>query len=123
MAFPTDKTNAQDNVTQVQADHVNNLEDKVGIDDDSNTDSFDYHIKKRIGAIVEDETPSGTINGSNSSFTLANTPITGSLKLYLNGQRLKAGVGKDYTLSGTTITMAQAPETDSELVAEYRYQL
>lgn len=77
-----------------------------------------------IGAIandlVEDETPTGLINGSNTSFTLANTPIAGSVKLYLQGQRLIPGAGNDFTVSGTTITMAYAPETNQSLRVDYR---
>ena len=49
MAFPTDKTNAVDNTTDVLASHLNNIEDKVGLDDSADADSLDY----RVG-IVED---------------------------------------------------------------------
>ena len=66
---------------------------------------------------VTEETPSGTINGSNTSFTLANAPISGTLKLYLNGQRLTYTT--DFTLSGTTITMVTAPITNDILRADY----
>jgi hypothetical protein len=72
------------------------------------------------GGYVYGETPSGTINGSNATFTLANTPIpAASLLLYLNGLRLRLGV--DYTLSGSTITMIAIPQTGDNLVADYRY--
>jgi hypothetical protein len=69
---------------------------------------------------VDAEVPSGTINGSNTSFTLANTPTSGTVKLYLNGQRLRSGSGNDYTISGTTITMGIAPVSGDYLEAEYR---
>ena len=68
---------------------------------------------------VENEVPSGSINDSNTSFTLAGTPNpAGSLQLYLNGAHLK--VTEDYTLSGATITMVSAPPTGSLLLATYR---
>src|ERR1039458_306555 len=35
---------------------------------------------------ADGEVPTGAINGSNQSFTLAHTPTSGSLKLFLNGQ-------------------------------------
>lgn len=70
---------------------------------------------------VDGETPSGNVNGSNTIFTLANTPATGSVKLYLNGVRINAGAGNDYTISGLTITMATAPATGDTLLADYRY--
>lgn len=58
---------------------------------------------------VIEETPSGTINGSNTTFTLANTPTSGTVKLYLNGVRQKSGAGNDYTITTNTITMTTAP--------------
>lgn len=69
---------------------------------------------------VDDETPSGTVNGANVTFTIANTPIAGSVKLFLNGVRLKVGAGNDYTISGATITMLTAPLTGEVLTADYR---
>lgn len=68
---------------------------------------------------TRNEVPSGTINGSNTSFTLAATPATGSLRLYKNGVRLKPGASNDYTISGATITMATAPATGTLLLADY----
>ncbi len=65
------------------------------------------------------ETPSGTINGVNTTFTLANTPVTGTLLLYINGMRMKAG-GEDYSISGKTITANTAPPTRSILLADYQ---
>lgn len=58
---------------------------------------------------VYEETPSGAINGVNTTFTLANTPRAGTVQLTYNGVRLKSGAGNDYTISGSTITMAWAP--------------
>jgi hypothetical protein len=68
---------------------------------------------------VTEETPSGTINGSNVTFTLAVTPTTGTLKLYLNGVRQKSGAGNDYTISTNTITMTTAPISGDVLIADY----
>lgn len=60
------------------------------------------------------ETPSGTINSSNTAFTVANTYST--MFLTRDGQLLEPG-GADYTLSGTSITMVSAPVTGSVLRA------
>lgn len=68
---------------------------------------------------VENEVPSGSVNSSNVTFGLANTPVSGSLKLYRNGMRQKGG-GVDYSISVATITMATAPETGDLLLADYR---
>ena len=77
--------------------------------------------------IVIGEIPSGTINGSNTSFGLAHTPSTSnggnsSLRLHLDGVRLTPGAGNDYTLSGSTITMLWTPQTgDTGFIADYLF--
>lgn len=71
------------------------------------------------GTAVYSEIPSGTINGSNATFTLAHTPASSSLMLYLNGARQK--LTDDYTLAGAIITFVSAPLTDSNIVADYVY--
>ncbi len=68
---------------------------------------------------VFEEIPTGTINGSNTAFTLANAPIAGSVILFLNGIRLRSGAGNDYTISGAAITMLYAPATGDSLIATY----
>src|SRR6185437_259164 len=74
------------------------------------------------GTFVDAETPTGTINGSNVTFTLAHAPNPGAaLQLYLNGQQLIAGASADYTLSSATITMASAPKSNDVLIAFYRF--
>jgi len=72
------------------------------------------------GAVAFNELPSGTINSSNTSFSLAHTPTSG-IQLYLNGVLQQPGSGKDYTLLGTTITMTAAPNTGDVLLATYQY--
>lgn len=64
------------------------------------------------------ETPSGTVNGSNTTFTIANVPLeTEAVQVFKNGllQRLTT----DYTFSGTTITFVNAPATASDLQVHY----
>lgn len=63
------------------------------------------------------ETPSGSINSSNVTFTLANTPKVGSEMVYQNG--LLQAVTVDYTISGGTITYLVAPTTGDTLVVTY----
>ncbi len=69
---------------------------------------------------VDQETPSGTVNGSNTAFTLANTPVAGSVHLWLEGWFLFPGAGNDYTISASSITMLTAPLTGERLRASYR---
>lgn len=69
---------------------------------------------------VTRETPSGTVNGSNTSFSLANTPISGTEQVYQNGILLRAGGSYDYTISGATITMTTAPLSNDYLCVSYQ---
>lgn len=70
------------------------------------------------GYFIYNEIPSGTINGVNDTFTLANTPAPAtSLQLTLQGVLLIAGT--DYTLSGDTITMTSPPPTGAILLAVF----
>lgn len=67
------------------------------------------------------ETPSGSVNGSNTSFTLANTPASGMEEVYLNGILQEPGAGNDYTISTNTITYLTAPLTGDRLRVSYMY--
>ncbi len=60
--------------------------------------------------------PSGTINGSNTSFTLSPTPAqSADVNCFLNGVQQQQGSGNDYTISSGTITYLTAPPTGSKL--------
>lgn len=69
---------------------------------------------------VDKEVPSGSINGSNAAFTLANTPVAGSEHVYLNGMLQTSGAGNDYTISGAVITMLTAPLAGERIIVSYR---
>ena len=74
------------------------------------------------GTIVIREVPTGTINGTNDVFTLANPPTAGSEEVYLNGVLLQSG-GEDYAISSATITFVAGaiPQTGDRLLVSYRY--
>jgi hypothetical protein len=64
--------------------------------------------------------PLGAINGTNTSYSLAYTPIAGTLQLLLNG--INQVLGSDYTLSGSTITyIVTPPQTGDTLWAVYSH--
>jgi len=66
------------------------------------------------------ETPTGTIDGSNTAFTLASAPSpTNTEAVFLNGILQEPGAGNDYTISGATITFAVAPPTGSRVKVNY----
>ena len=71
---------------------------------------------------VDSETPSGTFDGLNSTFTLTETPNpASSLMLWLNGTYLVQGV--DYTLSNNIITFTSPPSdafAGTPFIAFYR---
>ena len=68
---------------------------------------------------VTRETPSGVIDGANTTFTLANTPIAGTEIVTLNGLEQEPGAGNDYTISGATITYLAAPIAGDKLRVSY----
>ena len=70
-------------------------------------------------AFVTREVPSGSVNGSNVTFTLANTPVAGSEQVYLNGLLQDPGAGNSYTIAGSTITFLSAPLTNDEIHVSY----
>jgi len=70
---------------------------------------------------ADNQVPTGTINGVNTTFTLANTPNPAlSLNCFLNGVQQRAG-GSDFTLASATITYGTAPATGATLVCSYRF--
>jgi hypothetical protein len=71
------------------------------------------------GKFVTRETPTGAINGSNTSFGLANTPVAGSESVFLNGILQEPGSGNDYTITGSTITYLTAPVTGDRIRVSY----
>lgn len=72
---------------------------------------------------VYEEIPTGSINGSNLVFTIANTPVTGKLRVFVNGIRQRSGSGNDYTISGTTLTFetGNAPQSGDSLIVDYKF--
>lgn len=66
------------------------------------------------------ETPGGTVDGTNNTITLANTPLGSSLLLFRNGLYLTPGF--DYTLTGSTVQFVAGatPQPGDRLTASYR---
>lgn len=74
------------------------------------------------GTFVGGEVPTGTINGTNKAFTLANTPITGAVVLIytpLNQPKQFLIYGQDFTVAGANVTLNVAPLTGSSLFSNY----
>ena len=73
-------------------------------------------IVAAVGTQVINETPSGTVNGINTAFTLANTPTAGSVQVFVVG--LNAAIA---SVSGATITLTIAPAIAATIKVNYRY--
>lgn len=83
--------------------------------------SYRYGADNSGLTFADGETPGGTVNGSNITFTLAAPPNPpSSLRLYRNGLAMKPGV--DYNLSGSTVAFlaASTPQAGDVLLAFYR---
>jgi len=65
------------------------------------------------------ETPAGSVNGSNTAFTLAHVPGAGMTQVFLNG--LQQVVSVDYTLASDVITFNVAPVSGDSVRAVYFY--
>ena len=78
------------------------------------------------GSYASAETPSGTINGVNATFTLANTPTDNPL-IVVSGQTQNngnpIGTSADFTISTDVITFQAGaiPQTGSWILAWYHY--
>ena len=72
-----------------------------------------------LNAHVDHETPTGSVNSVNTVFTLAYTPIAGTVLVFLNGV-LQEPSGTDYSISGTTITFIIPPLTGQRVRCFYR---
>lgn len=74
--------------------------------------------EKLIANQFVQETPSGTINGTNVVFSLSSTPETTSqVLLFQDGLSLIQGT--HYTISGLTITLTTAPVVGQTLTVYY----
>jgi hypothetical protein len=63
---------------------------------------------------------SGTVDGVNTTFTLAHTPVSSqTIMVFLNGMLLEQGAGNDFTIAGSTVTLSEAPLPDSKIIATY----
>ena len=82
-------------------------------------DQLDARV--HLDGVIMGEEPTGLINGSNTIFTLANTPNDDTERVIHNGVSLEKGASNDYTISGGTITFNTAPDTGDKIIVDYIY--
>lgn len=70
-----------------------------------------------LGNLITREVPSGNKNGINTDFTIANTPISNSEMIFLNG--VMQNPTFDYTISTTTITFLNPPIPTDVILVNY----
>ena len=102
----------------VQSDNAlfrSSVDNRIHWKDDSSVDqTIQFHTDR-----VVRETPTGALNGVNTTYTLANTPVSGTEEVYLNGVLQEPGASDDYQISGLTITYNVAPISTDRLRVSY----
>ena len=82
--------------------------------------SVDEHAS---GIITEDDIIRNEVvepdTGSDTDYTLANTPVVGTVNIYLNGLLQQPGTGEDYTIDGSSIVFATAVDASDLVIADY----
>jgi hypothetical protein len=74
------------------------------------------------GGSQKQETPTGLVNNSNTTYTLSESPASdASVSFYIDGLIQSQGIGLDYTISGDTITTAIAPDFGQVPYAVYQF--
>ena len=96
-----------DQINELVKKAINNLPKPMG-------GMFGKIVRRGGSSLISNEVPTGAINGTNKTFTLANPPKIDSVMVYQDGVRLNL---TGYTLSGQTLTLNTAPVT--ELVIDY----
>lgn len=68
---------------------------------------------------IQLENHTATCDGSETGFTLSNTPLANSISVFLNGMRQPEGSGEAFTRVGAVLTFATAPAADDDLYVTY----
>ena len=80
----------------------------------------DVDIGGILPSYIDEEIPTGTINGINKIFSTSIAPSPGSsVYVFLDGQLMTPAV--DYTLVGGIITFVTAPIVGQVILVSYRY--
>ena len=114
--FATHKS-VKDQFKEFRISSSKNLENRLNALQDAVMRNYGGHGGKSGGS-TNNFVYNEVVSGSGTSFTLANTPIAGSVALYGQGQRLFLTI--DYTISGANI-MTVNSWLAGEILADYQY--
>ena len=86
------------------------------------TSSIQTQLNAKFSGAFNQEIPTGSCNGTNTTLTLSFTPSSANaVSLYLDGFMLTQGTGLEYTISGATITLSSACGAGQILYANYTH--
>jgi hypothetical protein len=116
--YGTGRTAVINSSGQVEA-AAGNLGDCVHVDGTSGPCSSP--TISNVPNFVDADTLQGAANGSNTTFTLSRSAISGSVHLFVNGIRMRPGL--DFTCTGNVIMFMtnSVPPAGATLLADYRY--
>ena len=77
-------------------------------------------VSRPLQVSVANDIPSGTIDGTNATFTTSMAFMAGTARVYLNGVRQKSGAGNDYQEVGAnTLVFALPPKAGDVILVDY----
>jgi len=103
-------------IAPTKADVYNSPSDGDVLTYKESTSQFEW---SSIGTMTVNDSPTGSINGTNTTFTLGGTPVGNTLSVFLNGILQQPGAGNDYTIAGTTVTFIAPPEAGDIILCSY----
>jgi hypothetical protein len=88
----------------------------------ANFDNISKGVKSKITGGIVNEAPAGSIDGSNPTFTLSQTPSAGTLMVFKNGLLQNISPSGDLTVNGSILTfgLAAVPTPGDSLQAVYQ---
>jgi len=118
-----DTTQLADEAVEVGKLAINNAEQDGYVLTWNDSGYLEWTSKTSTDAVANTdlkvENESANCDGGTTDFTLDSTPVVNSVQVFLNGLLQEEGSGKDYTLSGTTVSFATAPESGDILLIHY----
>ena len=110
-----------DGIFYLNSSYVSLVSNNVNLPPNLNPSQWQLIAAGSLINYSDAELPSGTIDGSNVSFTLAHTPNPAASLILTSGMVLRQG--SDYTISGATITftIGAQPKVGETVQAWYRY--